>query len=74
MSSLERLKSLIQSEECLHSPIQSFVVDCDYRSLLYSLLEDAYTSNPYFVPIMGEELESVKKTLQFMVEKEGKVW
>ena len=46
----------------------------DYRSVLYSLLESAYRDNPYFAPIMERELSNVKKTLRFMVEKEGKKW
>lgn len=50
------------------------VDDRDYRSVLYSLLEKSYQENPYFVPIMKNELDSVRKTLHFMVEKEGKRW
>ena len=42
--------------------------------MLFSLLEEAYTTNPYYVPIMEKELSTVKQTLQFMVEKEGKKW
>ena len=42
--------------------------------MLFSLLEEAYTKNPYYVPIMDKELSTVKQTLQFMVEKEGKKW
>lgn len=37
--------------------------------MLFSLLEEAYTKNPYYVPIMDKELSTVKQTLQFMVEK-----
>lgn len=46
----------------------------DYKSVLYEILEESYKNNPYYVPIMENELESVKKTLQFMVDKEGHIW
>ena len=46
----------------------------DYRSILYSLLEKAYRDSPYFAVGMEKELDSIKKTLQFMVEKEGYTW
>ena len=58
----------------LQAFLSSIGDDRDYRSVLYSLLEKSYQENPYFVPIMKNELDSVRKTLHFMVEKEGKRW
>lgn len=45
----------------------------DYKSVLYDMLEESYKSSPY-VTSLKKELENVKTTLQFMVEKEGHIW
>ena len=68
------LQAQLQAAEGLSTVSFSYSDDRDYRSVLYSALEDAYRQNPYFAPIMEQELSSVKRTLQFMVEKEGKKW
>ena len=52
----------------------TFLEERDYKSVLYDILEETYKSNPYYVPIMVKELEDVKKTLQFMVDKENSKW
>lgn len=71
---IEMLQSFLESKGGNISLVEWKVETRDYKSILYDILEESYQKSPYFAPIMEKELESVKKTLQFMVDKESHKW